>query len=144
MVAGGPGRWSGTVRSRVRVGVWMSTKVRLPLQARPWGAFTVLDAGDRYQVKRIEVRVGRRLSYQRHRLRSEHWVVASGTADVVLDGTSSRLLPGDSIDIPLGAAHRLGNGGDDLLVVIEVQWGSYVGDDDIERLEDDFGRSSPA
>lgn len=122
----------------------MSTRVRLPAQARPWGAFTVLDAGDRFQVKRIEVEVGRRLSYQRHRMRSEHWVVASGTADVVLDGTSSRLLPGDSIDIALGAAHRLCNGGDELLVVIEVQWGSYVGDDDIERLEDDFGRCGPA
>lgn len=118
----------------------MLTKTELPTESRPWGGFTVLDAGSRFQVKRIEVDVGRRLSYQRHRQRSEHWVVASGVADVVLDGAASRLRPGDSVDIARGAAHRLGNGGDEPLVVIEVQWGDYIADDDIERLEDDFGR----
>jgi len=118
----------------------MFTKTELPTERRPWGTFTVLDAGDGFQVKRIEVDVGRRLSYQRHRGRSEHWVVASGVADVVLDGAASRLRPGGSVDIPPGAAHRLGNAGDEMLVVIEVQWGDYIVDDDIERLEDDFGR----
>ena len=109
-------------------------------EVRPWGAFTVLDSGPGYQVKRIEVDVGCRLSYQRHQWRSEHWVVADGIADVVLEGRISRLFPGDSVEVELRTAHRLANGGDQPLVVIEVQRGVLVDEDDIERLEDDFGR----
>jgi mannose-6-phosphate isomerase len=107
---------------------------------RPWGSFTVLDEAPTHKVKRIEVHPGHRLSYQRHQRRAEHWFVVAGAADVVLDGGVSRLGPGDSIEIPSGAAHRVGNVGGDQLVFIEVQVGDYFGEDDIERLEDDYGR----
>lgn len=109
---------------------------------RPWGAYEVLEDADGHKVKRIEVRPGSRLSYQRHTKRAEHWFVVSGQAEVTLDGSVHRLGPGDAIDIPRGAAHRMANpGADDVLVFIEVQHGDYFGEDDIERLEDDFGRA---
>jgi mannose-6-phosphate isomerase len=92
-------------------------------------------------VKRIEVTPGKRLSLQRHRLRSEHWVVVQGEGTVSLDGADVTLSPGDSIDIPAGAAHRMSNTGEDTVVFIEVQRGGYFGEDDIERIEDDFGRA---
>jgi len=108
---------------------------------RPWGSFTVLD--DElfdHKVKRIVVAPGKRLSYQKHSKRAEHWFVVSGTATVVLDGTERDLVPGDSIDIGLGQAHRCENRGEVPVVFIEVQHGTYFGEDDIVRLEDDFGR----
>ncbi len=108
---------------------------------RPWGSFTVLDRGGNYQVKRIEVRPGKRLSYQRHQHRSEHWFVVSGSPVVTLDGRDRTLQPGDSVDVPVGTCHRISNLGAEPVVFIEVQHGSYFGEDDIERLEDDFGRS---
>ncbi len=83
---------------------------------------------------------GKRLSYQRHAKRSEHWFIVSGTATVTLEGVEHTLGPGQSIDIPLGGAHRIANGGDTDLVFIEVQHGTYFGEDDIVRLEDDYGR----
>lgn len=107
---------------------------------RPWGSFTVLDDAPSHKVKRIEVLPGHRLSYQRHDRRAEHWFIVAGTAEVTLDGTPSRLGPGAAIDIPLGAAHRIANLGEEDLVFIEVQHGDYFGEDDIERLKDDFGR----
>ena len=112
---------------------------------RPWGNYTVLDdsAAD-HKVKRLVVHPGKRLSYQRHTRRSEHWFFVSGTARVTLDGTVTELGPGQAIDIPLHAAHRIANGGDDDVVFIEVQRGTYFGEDDIIRLEDDFGRADPA
>jgi mannose-6-phosphate isomerase-like protein (cupin superfamily) len=110
---------------------------------RPWGSFTVLDEGDGYKVKRIEVLSGKRLSYQKHSKRAEHWMVVQGTAKVTLDGREVEVLLGETIDIPKGAAHRIENPGDQTLVFIEVQRGSYLGEDDIVRLEDDFGRSGP-
>jgi mannose-6-phosphate isomerase len=108
---------------------------------RPWGSYTVLDdeAGD-HKVKRIEVAPGKRLSYQRHARRAEHWFVVAGSARVTLDGAEHRLGPGQAIDIPRGAAHRIENVGAGALVFIEVQHGDYFGEDDIVRLEDDFGR----
>jgi mannose-6-phosphate isomerase len=108
---------------------------------RPWGSYTVLsdDAPD-YKVKCIVVHPGKRLSYQRHAKRAEHWYIVSGTARVTLDGTVTGLAPGQSIDIPLGAAHRIANEGAVDVVFIEVQRGTYFGEDDIVRLEDDFGR----
>lgn len=107
---------------------------------RPWGTFTVLDEGDTFKVKRIEVLPGKRLSYQKHAQRAEHWVVVEGTARVTLDDRDIVVEKGEAIDIPIGAAHRVENPGDELLVFIEVQRGSYLGEDDIIRLQDDFGR----
>jgi len=109
---------------------------------RPWGSYTVIDEGSDYKVKRIEVLGQKRLSYQRHKFRGEHWYVVAGTGTVTLDGQDYEVKVGEAIDIPLGAAHRMANLGDELLVFIEVQRGSYLGEDDIERLQDDFGRSS--
>ena len=107
---------------------------------RPWGTFTVLDEGDTFKVKRIEVLPGKRLSYQKHTQRAEHWVVVAGTARVTLDDRDIIVEKGEAIDIPIGSAHRVENPGDELLVFIEVQRGSYLGEDDIIRLQDDFGR----
>jgi mannose-6-phosphate isomerase len=108
---------------------------------RPWGSYEVLEDAVTHKVKRIEVHVGSRLSYQRHERRAEHWFVVSGNAEVTLDGRTRHLTAGEAVDIPTGAAHRIANAGESLLVFIEVQHGSYFGEDDIERLEDDFGRA---
>ena len=109
---------------------------------RPWGSFTVLDEGDNYKVKRIEVLPGKRLSYQRHSRRAEHWYVIRGIANVTLNGNEILVKTGHSIDIRTGDAHRVENPDEsELLVFIETQTGDYFGEDDIERLEDDFGRS---
>jgi mannose-6-phosphate isomerase-like protein (cupin superfamily) len=107
---------------------------------RPWGSYTVLEEGSNYKVKRIEVLPAKRLSYQRHSKRSEHWVVISGTGRITLDDEQIILKPGDAIDVPVGAAHRIENIGEEILAFIEVQLGSYLGEDDIVRLHDDFGR----
>jgi mannose-6-phosphate isomerase-like protein (cupin superfamily) len=107
---------------------------------RPWGSFTVLDEGDDFKVKRIEVLPAKRLSYQKHAHRAEHWVVVQGTAKITLDGAEIIKTVGEAIDIPLGAAHRVENPGEELMIFIEVQRGDYLGEDDIVRLEDDFAR----
>ena len=111
---------------------------------RPWGSYTVLDDEPTFKVKRIEVLPGKRLSYQRHAKRAEHWFIVAGAAEVTLDGTVSELGPGQAIDIPLEGAHRIANRGDADLVFIEVQHGTYFGEDDIVRLEDDYGRVEAA
>ena len=108
---------------------------------RPWGSFTVLDEGADYKVKRIEVLPGKRLSYQRHAQRAEHWMVVRGAARVTLDGEELTVGEGETVDIAVGAAHRVENPGDEKLVFIEIQRGPYLGEDDIVRLSDDFGRS---
>lgn len=102
----------------------------------------MLDEGDNFKVKRIEVLPGKRLSYQKHSKRAEHWVVIQGTAKVTLDDQDHIVEAGQAIDIAIGSAHRVENPGDDLLVFIEVQRGSYLGEDDIVRLQDDFGRAA--
>jgi mannose-6-phosphate isomerase len=107
---------------------------------RPWGSFTVLDEGEGYKVKRIEVLPGKRLSYQKHAQRAEHWMVVQGTAKVTLDGSEILLKTGEVVDIPVGAAHRIENPGDVRMIFIEIQRGGYLGEDDIVRLQDDFGR----
>jgi mannose-6-phosphate isomerase len=107
---------------------------------RPWGSFTVLDEGDGYKVKRIEVLPGKRLSYQKHAQRAEHWMVVQGIAKVTLDGEEILLKTGEVVDIPVGAAHRIENPGDVKMIFIEIQRGGYLGEDDIVRLQDDFGR----
>lgn len=110
-------------------------------ESRPWGRYTVLDEGDGYKVKRIEVLPGQRLSYQKHASRAEHWTVVSGAATLTLDGELLELAAGSSIDIAVGTAHRVENRGEAPLVFIEVQRGNYLGEDDIVRLEDDYGRA---
>ena len=107
---------------------------------RPWGTFTVLDEGDGFKVKRIEVLPGKRLSYQKHAQRAEHWVVVQGTAKVTLDDEEINVPAGQAIDIAVGSAHRVENADTEQLIFIEVQRGDYLGEDDIVRLQDDFGR----
>lgn len=107
---------------------------------RPWGEYWVLEDAPGWKVKRIDVLPGRRLSYQKHAKRSEHWMVVRGRARVTLDGRELVLGPGETVDIEPGTAHRVENAGEEPLTFIEVQQGSYFGEDDIQRLEDDFGR----
>jgi len=110
------------------------------MEKRPWGCFAVIEEKDAYKIKRIEVLPGKRLSYQKHEKRSEHWMIVQGQAVVTLEGKEIPLNPGQAVDIPQEAAHRIFNPGEDLLVFIEIQTGEYFGEDDIIRLEDDFGR----
>ena len=108
---------------------------------RPWGNYTILDEGDDFKVKRIEVLPEKRLSYQKHAHRSEHWFVVRGNAKVTLNGAEVLVKAGEAVDIPVGTAHRVENPETTaLLVFIETQTGDYFGEDDIVRLEDDFGR----
>ena len=108
---------------------------------RPWGSWHVLDEGEGFKVKRIVVHPGARLSLQRHALRAEHWVVVSGTATCTVGTETVTLDLGDTVDVEIGQAHRIANEGDETLVIIEVQRGTYLGEDDIVRLEDDYGRA---
>lgn len=109
---------------------------------RPWGHYDSIDAGERYQVKRITVAPGAKLSVQMHHHRAEHWIVVSGTAIVTLDGKEQLLAENESIYLPIGAVHALENPGKIPLELIEVQVGSYLGEDDIVRFEDRYGRMS--
>lgn len=110
-------------------------------EERPWGSFTVIDEADDYKVKRLEVLPQKRLSYQRHARRAEHWYVVRGIAKVTLNDSQILLKSGESLDIACGDAHRIENPDDSqMLILIETQMGDYFGEDDIERLEDDFGR----
>lgn len=108
---------------------------------RPWGSWFVLDEGEGYKVKRIEVSPHRRLSYQTHAHRAEHWVVISGTATCVVNGETVVAGQGETVSIEVGDAHRIANEHDEPLVIIEIQRGSYTGEDDIVRLADDYGRA---
>ena len=107
---------------------------------RPWGFYEVLLDEKDHKVKRITLDPGGRLSLQRHKHRSEHWCVVSGVCTVTVDAEQKQLLAGEAIDIPQGSIHRIANNGNDKLVYIEIQLGDYFGEDDIERLEDDYGR----
>ena len=107
---------------------------------RPWGWYEVIDQGDRFKVKNIEVKQGHRLSLQKHHHRTEHWIVVSGTAEVQLNESRQLLGENQSTYIPLGCKHRLSNPGKIPLKIIEVQSGPYLEEDDIERFEDDHGR----
>lgn len=111
------------------------------ISRRPWGSFTVLADGKDHKVKRLVVTPGRRMSLQRHRFRSEHWHVVSGTGLVTRGKKQMRVAEGASVDIPAGMLHRVQNVGAKDLLIIEVQRGEYFGEDDIERIEDDFGRA---
>lgn len=108
---------------------------------RPWGYYQSVDQGARYQVKRISVRPGGRLSLQKHFHRSEHWIVVKGTAEVTRNGEVIQVHENESIYLPIGCEHRLANPGKIDLHLIEVQTGSYLGEDDIIRIEDIYNRS---
>jgi mannose-6-phosphate isomerase len=110
------------------------------MDERPWGRYEVLEEREGYKVKRLEVKPGARLSLQRHSRRAEHWVVVSGIADVVCGDNELQLRQGEHIHISTETNHRLGNSSDNPLVLIEVQLGDYLGEDDIVRLEDDYKR----
>ena len=107
---------------------------------RPWGHYEILQESPLHKVKCIWVTPGKRLSYQRHEKRAEHWFIVSGTARVTLNGVESTVVAGDNLDIAIADLHRIENIGLDNLIFIEVQTGTYFSEDDIERIEDDFGR----
>ena len=108
---------------------------------RPWGRYVVLCDEADFKTKVITVLPGKRLSYQRHARRSEHWFVVRGTGTVTLDGRPVEVRAGCAVDVPVGTPHRIHNtSGSDDLVFVEVQHGDYFGEDDIVRLEDDYGR----
>ena len=107
---------------------------------RPWGKYDLIDIGKRYQVKRITVKIGAKLSVQKHHHRAEHWVVVSGSAQVTLGEDSFLLAENESTYIPIDVKHSLENIGKIPLEMIEIQSGSYLGEDDIVRLEDEYGR----
>lgn len=107
---------------------------------RPWGSYTILEEGHFYKIKRITVLPGKKLSFQLHYHRSEHWIVVKGTAIVTVEGKEYLVRSGESTFVKTGLKHRLENPGKVLLEVIEVQLGQYLGEDDIVRLDDDFGR----
>jgi len=108
---------------------------------RPWGSFQVLQNTETHKVKTILVLPGKRLSLQRHRFRAEHWYVVEGTGLVTVNDDTIILDTGQAVDIPQGSWHRIANAGAINLVFIEVQTGTYFGEDDIERREDDYGRT---
>ena len=108
---------------------------------RPWGRYEVLEERAGFKVKVLEVKPGARLSLQRHARREEHWVVVKGVADIVRGEEELHLSQGEHVHIPPETNHRLGNSGDGPLAIIEVQLGDYLGEDDIERFQDDYGRT---
>jgi mannose-6-phosphate isomerase len=108
---------------------------------RPWGSFTVLDEGKGFKVKRIEVLPQKRLSYQKHAHRAEHWFIVQGTAKVTLNDEIYNLEIGETLDIKIGDKHRVENPSEiETLIFIEIMRGDYLGEDDIVRFDDDFGR----
>ena len=110
---------------------------------RPWGSYLVLhEQSDSHKVKIIEVSPGQRLSLQSHALRAEHWYVVAGTGIATLDDELIPITAGSSVDIPAGTRHRLQASPGSVLTLIEVQQGSYFGEDDITRYDDDYGRTS--
>jgi mannose-1-phosphate guanylyltransferase len=108
---------------------------------RPWGSFTVLDEGDGFKVKRISVKPGEKLSLQYHHHRSEHWAVVQGVAAVTIGDSTKSVKINETVYIPLKEKHALANEGQELMQLIEVQLGDYLGEDDIVRLEDRYGRA---
>ena len=107
---------------------------------RPWGSYTILEESERYKIKKIVVNIGEKLSLQRHQHRSEHWIVVKGAALVEIGGTENFIHENESAYVPKSVIHRLSNPGKIPLEMIEVQNGEYVGEDDIERMQDNYGR----
>jgi len=108
---------------------------------RPWGRYEVLQEGGTYKVKSIHLAPDKRISYQRHEKRSEHWYITDGSGEVTIDGKVEQVSRGSIIEVPQGCLHRISNTGNSELIFIEIQTGTYFGEDDIERVEDDFGRN---
>ena len=109
-------------------------------EERPWGNYRVLHAEKGVQVKRIEVKPGLRFSLQKHLKRAEKWIVMSGSGTATIGKKEILVKQGSFLEIPVGEVHRLQNSGSVPLVIVEVQFGDYLGEDDIVRLHDDFGR----
>lgn len=109
---------------------------------RPWGGFQTIEEGPGYKVKRLVVEPGQRLSLQRHRFRAESWVVVSGAPRVIVSGRARRVRAREAVAVPTGAWHRIENNGAKPVVIIEVQHGPYLGEDDIVRRHDDYGRTN--
>ena len=112
----------------------------LEATSKPWGKYQVIDYGANFKVKRITVNKKSQLSLQKHQHRSEHWIIVAGEAEINLNNKMLILKENDRIFIPKGATHRIKNASKEELILIEVQFGSYLEEDDIERLEDDYGR----
>jgi len=108
---------------------------------RPWGRYEVLQDSSTHKVKCIWINPGARISYQRHKHRAEHWFVVKGSGEVTIDGKTSPIQTGQSVDFPVGVLHRIANTSTQEMIFVEVQTGTYFGEDDIERVEDDFGRA---
>ena len=113
----------------------------LEFSERPWGTYQVLHTNVFSQVKEINVKAGARLSYQTHQKRAEHWFITQGPAIVTIDGVTKTVQAGESVDFAIGVAHRMAAPDTNPVTFIEVQTGTYFGEDDIVRLEDDFGRN---
>ena len=109
-------------------------------ERRPWGFYEVLSDKKDHKVKRVTIEPGKRLSLQKHKQRSEHWFVVCGESVVTVGDKEIKVTGGHAVDIPQGLLHRISNTGKENLVYIEVQLGNYFGEDDIERVEDDYGR----
>ena len=107
---------------------------------RPWGSYEIIDAGFGFQVKRLNVKVGASLSLQKHKYRAEHWIVVNGTATVTKGDEQLVISENGYINIPVGELHRIENFGENPVEIIEIQTGSYLGEDDIVRYEDKYGR----
>ena len=107
---------------------------------RPWGKYEVLQESSTHKVKCIWVNPGMRLSYQRHKFRAEHWFIVTGVGEVTIDGQVCAIKAGETVEFGVGVAHRISNTSNNELIFVEVQTGTYFGEDDIERIEDDFGR----
>ena len=115
--------------------------ISIESEERPWGRFFVLHDEPNYKLKRIEVDPGGKLSYQYHQKRSEAWTIVEGTGTITLDGREKKFKAGETILIPQGVKHRIENKGQEKVVFIEVQTGTYFGEDDIVRIEDDYNRT---
>jgi len=113
-------------------------------EARPWGGFETIAESPGHKVKRLFVNPGRRLSLQRHKYRAETWIVVSGSPRVIVSGRARRVRARETVNVPRGAWHRIENPGRRAVLIVEVQHGPYLGEDDIERRHDDFGRANSA
>lgn len=131
-----------TSTAGLAVATMSEQKVVAATELRPWGSFTVLEEGKGYKIKRIEVKPGHRLSLQMHHHRSEHWIVVSGTARVTCGEQEILLTTNQSTYVPPCTSHRLENSGVIPLILIEVQNGEYLGEDDIIRFQDDYSRAA--
>lgn len=111
-------------------------------EERPWGGFLILQDTDTYKVKQLVIKPGHRLSYQMHYKRAEHWYIVQGVATVTIDDIDREVKTGESVDIDVEMKHRVANNGEEDVILIEVQTGTYFGEDDIVRFSDDYGRAS--